>query len=246
MIIDDESRAMNLLRMTVEQSFPGQFLIETAQSGEEGLSKLSSFKPELLFLDIEMPSMSGFDILAASRNAQFKVIFTTAHNEYAIKAIRYNALDYLLKPIDIAELQDAIGRFDRQKNAHTSVYKKQLENFLSNREKTIAITTYEGVVLLEVDNIIRCEANLNYTNFILSEGRNFLSSRTLKEYEDLLEGNGNFIRVHRSHLINIHWVAKFKNDGMLVLKDGSEVPVSRRRKEEVMQKLHARPRAVKH
>jgi two-component system, LytTR family, response regulator len=236
LIIDDESKALNLLKVTMEKTFPGEFVLETAQGSEDGLSKLNEFKPELLFLDIEMPTMSGFDLLAATPEVDFKVIFTTAYNQYAIRAIRYNALDYLLKPINPSELKEAITRFQKQKDKK-QVYGKQLENFFSNKEKNLAITTYDGVVFLEVDSIIRCEADLNYTKFILTDNKTFLSSKTLKEYEDLLAVHNNFLRVHRSHLVNLDYVLKFKNEGCLILKDNTSVPVSRRRKEEVISRL---------
>lgn len=236
LIIDDESRASNLLRVTMERSFPGQFVLETALGSEDGMVKLSNFKPDLLFLDVEMPVMSGFDLLAAFPEINCNVIFTTAHNQYAIRAIRYNALDYLLKPIDPVELKEAIVRFQNQQNKQ-SVYGKQLSNFLSNKEKNLAITTYEGIVFLEVDKIIRCEADLNYTRFILTDNKTFISSKTLKEYDELLCVQDNFLRVHRSHLVNMDYVLKIKKEGMLILKDNSSVPVSRRRKEEVVRRL---------
>jgi two-component system LytT family response regulator len=236
LIVDDESKALNLLKITMERNFPGEFELETAQGSEDGLNKLNSFKPDLLFLDIEMPTMSGFDLLAATPEVDCKVIFTTAYNQYAIRAIRYNALDYLLKPINPAELKEAVQRFQQQQNKK-EVYSKQLENFFSAKEKNLAITTYDGVVFLEVDNIIRCEADLNYTKFILTDNKTFLSSKTLKEYEDLLSVHNNFLRVHRSHLVNLDYVLKFKNEGCLVLKDNSTVPVSRRKKEEVVAQL---------
>lgn len=233
LIVDDESKALNLLKVTMERNFPGEFILETAQGGEEGLAKLTSFKPDLLFLDIEMPSMSGFDLLAAIPDVDCKVIFTTAYNQYAIRAIRYNALDYLLKPINPSELKEAVIRFQLQQNKK-EVYSKQLENFFSNKDKNLAITTYDGVVFLEVDKIIRCEADLNYTKFILLDNKTFLSSKTLKEYEDLLSVHKNFLRVHRSHLVNLDFVLKFKNEGCLILKDSTIVPVSRRKKEDVV------------
>ncbi|RAW00328.1 LytR/AlgR family response regulator transcription factor [Pseudochryseolinea flava] len=238
LIIDDESKARNLLKVTMEKNFPGEFMLETAQGSEDGIEKINQFKPDLLFLDIEMPNMSGFDLLAATPDLDCKVIFTTAYNQYAIRAIRYNALDYLLKPINPVELKDAISRFQQQKN-RKEVYSKQLENFFSNtKEKNLAITTYDGVVFLEVDKIIRCEADLNYTKFVLTDNKTFLSSKTLKDYEDLLTTGNNFLRVHRSHLVNLDFVLKFRNDGGLILKDNSTIPVSRRRKEEVMSRLH--------
>ncbi len=237
LIIDDESRASNLLRMTMERDFGGKFIIETAQGPEEGLRKIVSFNPELLFLDIEMPLMSGFDLLAASPNLNFKVIFTTAYDQYAIRAIRYNALDYLLKPISSRELAEAVDRFLKQRNDNKDVYEKQLENFVSRKDKSLAITTYDGVVFLEIEKIIRCEADLNYTKFFLID-KDFISSKTLKEYEDLLGIHDHFMRVHRSHLVNLNYVLKLKNDGSLILKDNSIIPVSRRRKDEVVKKLN--------
>src|SRR5687768_15146965 len=116
LIIDDESRALNLLRITIEKEFPGKFILETALGPEEGLMKIGNFKPELVFLDIEMPLMNGFDLLLSIPEINFKIIFTTAYDRYAIRAIRYNALDYLLKPINPRELSEAILRFKNQKN----------------------------------------------------------------------------------------------------------------------------------
>jgi two-component system LytT family response regulator len=237
LIIDDESKAVNLLKITIEKNFPGKFQIEIALFPEEGLSKIQSFKPDLLFLDIEMPLMSGFDLLASIPEIDFKVIFTTAYDQYAIRAIRYNALDYLLKPINPGELEEAITRFIKQKDENKEVYGQQLENLFSNKDKNLAITTYDGVIFLEIEKIIRCEADLNYTKFILTENKHFLSSKTLKEYEDLLAIHSNFMRVHRSHLVNLDYILKFKNEGFLVLKDNSMVPISRRRKDDVMKKL---------
>jgi two-component system, LytTR family, response regulator len=237
LIIDDEGKAVNLLKMTIENNFPGKFVVETSLDPEEGLAKIQSFKPDLLFLDIEMPLLSGFDLLAATPEIDFKVIFTTAYDQYAIRAIRYNALDYLLKPINPRELGEAISRFLKQKDENKEVYGQQLENLFSNKEKNLAITTYDGVIFLEIDKIIRCEADLNYTKFILTDNKHFLSSKTLKEYEDLLAIHANFMRVHRSHLVNLDYILKFKNEGFLVLKDNSMIPISRRRKEEVMKKL---------
>ncbi|MBT1701702.1 LytR/AlgR family response regulator transcription factor [Chryseosolibacter indicus] len=233
LIVDDESKAINLLKITMERNFPGQFLLETAQGGEDGLNKLNSFKPDLLFLDIEMPSMSGFDLLAAKHDVDCKVIFTTAYNNYAIRAIRYNALDYLLKPISPVELKEAVHRFQEQQSK-SEVYQRQLENFFHSQEKNLAITTYDGVVFLEVDKILRCEADMNYTKFFLDGSKTFVSSKTLKEYEDLLTVHSNFLRVHRSHLVNFNYVVKFKHEGLLLLKDTTCVPVSRRKKEDVI------------
>jgi two-component system, LytTR family, response regulator len=239
LIIDDEPRAASLLRKTIEDNFKGEFDIETSLLPQEALAMIGSFKPELIYLDIEMPGMTGFELLATLPSIDFKVIFTTAHDHYAIRAIRYNALDYLLKPVNADELTGAIDRFHQQKHDGHDVYRYQLTSLLSQQEKTLAITTYDGIVFLEIDKIIRCEADLNYTRFILAGDKYFVSSKTLKEYEDLLCTHSNFMRVHRSHLVNIDYLLKFKHDGSLLLKDDSVIPVSRRRKEFVMQKLCA-------
>jgi len=244
LIIDDESRAINLLKTTIERDFASQFQIETAHYPEEGIEKILHYKPELVYLDIEMPLMTGFELLTRIPEIDFKVIFTTAYAHYAIRAIRYNALDYLLKPVNPMELTDAIARFliQRQKYEDRELYSRQLENLFANNEKNLAITTYDGVVFLELDKIIRCEADLNYTKFILTDNKSFVSSKTLKEYEDLLGSHENFIRVHRSHLVNVDYLVKFKNEGSLVLKDNSCVPISRRRKDDVMKRLHVAAR----
>lgn len=243
LIIDDESKARNLLKVTMERIFPGQFLLETADDSEDGLLKIHYFKPDLLFLDIEMPMMNGFDFLAAIPEIDCKVIFTTAHDQYAIRAIRYNALDYLLKPINPVELKEAVERYQSQRG-RKDTYSRQIENFFEHKERNLAITTYDGVVFLEVDTIIRCEADLNYTRFVLTDNKTFVSSKTLKEYEDLLTVHNNFLRIHRSHLVNLDYVLKFKSEGLLVLKDSSSVPISRRRKEEVVSRLSVRSTAV--
>lgn len=238
LIIDDESKAVNLLKKTIEYNFHGQFEIETALLPEEGIAKIRHFHPELIYLDIEMPGMTGFELLEALPEINFKVIFTTAHDHYAIRAIRHNALDYLLKPVNADDLAAAVFRFFHQQHDDGSVYQRQLKGFFAHEDRSLAITTCDGVVFLELDNIIRCEADLNYTRFILAGNKSFVSSKTLKEYEDLLTSHGNFVRVHRSHLVNINYLLKFKSDGNLLLKDDSIVPVSRRRKEEVMHKLY--------
>lgn len=243
LIVDDESRAVNLLKTTIERNHTGQFQIETAFSPEEGLEKIDRFKPELLYLDVEMPSMTGFELLATLPEINFKVIFTTAYDRYAIQAIRYNALDYLLKPVNPGELDEAILRFQDRKNDDKEVYEKQLRNLSTNNDRSLAITTSDGVVFLELDKIIRCEADLNYTKFFLAGSKSFLSSKTLKEYDDLLTTHDNFIRVHRSHLLNINYLLKAKNDGNLILSDDSVIPISRRRKKEVMSRISPQPTA---
>jgi two-component system, LytTR family, response regulator len=186
--------------------------------------------------------MNGFDFLNRAVNCDFDVIFTTAFDKYAIKAIRFSALDYLLKPVDITELQSAINRH-LVKNKFRGTEKDELvNNLISNLQLKdpsafkLALSTAEGVFFLEPASIIRCEGENNYTRFYLSDRKPILVSKTIKEYEDILYDHG-FVRVHKSHLINTRFVSLLDKDGTLLLKDGSQVVVSRRKKEEVLKLL---------
>lgn len=236
LIVDDEESSIRMLASKLEEIYPRQFEIFTAYDSVDATLKIATHKPKLVFLDIQMPGMNGFELLATLKNVNFKVIFITAHNEYAIRAIRFNALDYLLKPIVEDELIQAMTRFQQHVENVDSTYNEQLKNVLAMKNQRLAISTYEGVVFLDLDKIIRCEAELNYTKFYLSDNTKLISSKTLKEYEELLFDK-DFIRVHRSHLINVNFVAKFKNDGSLVLKDKTVVPISRRKKDIVSNKF---------
>lgn len=238
LIIDDEINAINLLSKLIEQEFPNQFSIETASGAEEGLDKIGRFNPKLVLLDVEMPIMNGFELLSAVPEINFMVIFTTAFDRYAIQAIKYSALDYILKPIRISELGTSISKFLGNTENNRLNYTKQMDNFLSRKNKNLAITTMEGIAFLEIQKIIRCEAEDNYTHFFLADSPPFIASKTLKEYDELLVPHKNFMRVHRSHLINLDYVIEFRNEGSLVLKDHSVVPISRTKKEEVIQRLN--------
>jgi len=185
-----------------------------------------------------MPEGSGFDLLESITERNFKVIFVTAYDHYAIKAIRYSAFDYLLKPINTIELQKAIERVKVEMQQDKSESKKQYETLLFNRShasKRIALPSVQRLLFVDVKDIIRCEAESNYTYVYLNSGEKEIVSKTLKEYEELLVENG-FLRVHQSHLINIQMIKSYeKSDGgYLLMNDNSQVPISRLRKEKVM------------
>ncbi len=244
LIIDDERRARNILKLLIERHIPAITEIQLAENATEGLRKIRSFKPHLLFLDIEMPLMDGFDLLSELETRDFDLIFTTAYDQYAIQAIKFSALDYLLKPIEVEELKAAVHRF--QENIEKAVEKNQLyQNLLQSLNPTekvkpkLAISTQNGAVFLFLDDIIRCESQSNYTMFYLNNGKKLLASRTLKEYDSILS-EYQFLRVHKSHLVNLNFVERYSNDGILHLKGKGQVMVSRRKKILVKSKLGIR------
>jgi two-component system LytT family response regulator len=208
------------------------FDIEAIPAGENvqsGIKAIEEIKPDIVFLDIQMPDGTGFDVLRSVKNKNFEVVFITAHEEFAIKAIKFSALDYLLKPIDPSELRAAVERaiqaVDDKKE--DSQFEALQNNIQPNQKRRLVLKTQESVYVVELHEIIRCEADRNYTSFFLVGGKKILVSKTLKEYETLLSSH-NFLRVQQSHLINLDYVDRYDkgNGGSVVMKDGSEVPLS--------------------
>jgi len=244
LIIDDEALSADMLNYLIEKNVPAISQVKRTTSAMEGLSMIESFKPEILFLDIQMPFLSGFELLAKLPSHPFSVIFTTAFNKYAIKAIRFSALDYLLKPIDADELVQAIDRYLLQKNE-----KKQSQdlysNFMNNlqasegKQYRLALHTHQGLKLVTPQDIIRCEASNNYTIFYLTDNTSITTSKTIKEYEEILS-EYNFVRVHKSHLVNLSFVEQLTNKHQLLLSNKTLVDVSRRRKSELLEVLKKR------
>lgn len=241
LLIDDEERATDSLRLMIEKMVPAIQEVKVCNDSRNAAAVISGFKPGLVFLDIQMPHLNGFQLLEKMPTKDFKLIFTTAYNEYAIQAIRFSAFDYLLKPIDAEELQASVQRFLETRQD----YKEQfdlLKNIMHNiqaptaDEFRLALPTKEGVHYLYPGDIIRCEAIGNYTRFHLQQHAPCLISKTLGEYDTLLSPH-HFIRTHKSHLVNRKFISFIDHDGFAILKDGSKVEVSRRRKEEVMAAL---------
>jgi len=237
LIVDDEERACSVLRSLIEKYTPEITDLEVVNNSSDAYYKIKEYQPDLLFLDIQMPFMNGFDLLNKLEDIHFDIIFTTAFNQYAIKAIRFSALDYLLKPIDIMELRSAVNRFlIRKQNLQPAapLYRNLVENFsaTSHDEHSLAINGVHGIQFFKVSEIIRLEGERNYTQFHLTGNRNYLSSKTLKEYEEILAEKG-FVRIHKSHLVNSKFVSSVDSDGKMILKDHSEVEISRRRLTEV-------------
>ena len=245
LIIDDELKARNILDHYVKNFIPEITEVRQADSVDAALEILTQFKPNIVFLDVEMPHKNGFDFLLAIQDPSFDVIFTTAYNQYAIQAIRFSALDYLLKPVDPDELKAAVLRYMEKKES--AAEKKELfNNLVQNIEKKdvkdfrIAVPSNEGVFFFMIDEILRLEADRSYTHIHLVNKRPFIASKTLKHIEEMLD-EFKFIRTHKSHLVNPRHITRVSNDHEFVLlTDGAKVEVSRRKKEEVLQQLNLR------
>lgn len=245
LIIDDEQKARNILHHFVSNFIPEVKELQQAASVDEALQLLQTFKPDIVFLDVEMPHKNGFDFLTAVPDASFDVIFTTAYNQYAIQAIRFSALDYLLKPVDPEELKAAVQRHLEKKESEEQ--KKELySNLVQNIEKKevkdfkIAVPSTEGVHFFRVEEILRLEADSSYTHIHLVNRKPFIASKTLRHFEEMLE-EFHFIRTHKSHLVNPKHITRISNDNsFVILTDGSQVEVSRRKKDEVQEQLKMR------
>jgi two-component system LytT family response regulator len=241
-IIDDEMHSIETLKWKVEKFGEGVHILETFTDPVAGLEYLKSHDIDLLFLDIEMPILNGFELLSRLQDIHFNVIFTTAYDEFGIKAIKFSALDYLLKPVQPQELQRAIEK--HKANASNKISSEQLRVLFSNVEREdktparIALATKERIEFVEPREMIACESDSNYTLVYLTEDRKRLISRTLKDFEELLTEH-NFFRTHHSHLVNLNHVKEFvrKEGGYLVMSNGMIVPVSRSRREVLLQQF---------
>ena len=240
-MVDDEQSSLDLLNWLIGQYCPDISQVQQARSVADALPIINKWKPDIVFLDIQMPHQSGFELLNSIEEWKFEVIFTTAFNDYAIQAIRFSALDYLLKPIDGQELQKAVERF-KAKRIYAPAGQVLFRHFLQNlssgsREKfKLALADVNDIKYVALDEIIRLQADSNYTHIFLKDKKPFVSAKTLKEYDEILEGH-HFLRVHKSHLVNPQHITQYDRSGLLTLSDGSVVEVSRRKKEYVMDAL---------
>jgi two-component system LytT family response regulator len=229
LIVDDEARTRELIAKMIDSFGYDLETIPEGSSVETAIKAIHEHQPDIVFLDIQMPDGTGFDVIKAIEGKNFEVIFITAHEEFAIKAIKFSALDYLLKPVDTTELKDALDRAleSIEQRSGGNQFEALKQNINPNEKRRLVLKTQESVHVVDLDDIIRCEADRNYTSFYLKGSKKILVSKTLKEYETLLSSH-NFLRVQQSHLININYVDRYdkKNGGAVVMKDGSEVPLS--------------------
>lgn len=241
-IIDDEESARETLRGMIKAYCPAVKIIQEAGGVLDGITAIENFDPDLVFLDIEMPFGTGFDLLERLSEINFEIIFTTAYNQYAIRAIKVAALDYILKPIDPKELQDAVKKL-RNKNPSGQQSKLQILSEVNKEVNDItrlAIPSSESLDIIEVAKISYCQSVSNYTIFFMEDGHQLVSSKTLKEYESLLPQK-TFLRVHQSFLVNLRQVKKYikGRGGILELKDGTTIDVARDRKAKLLESINA-------
>jgi two-component system, LytTR family, response regulator len=241
-LVDDEESSLNSLREKIIRYCPQVSVIAVCNSAQSAIEAIDTLLPELVFLDIEMPVMNGFLMLQQLTFKNFGLIFTTAYDHYAIKAIRLSALDYLMKPIEIEEIQLAVKKAEERKAAANPGHQFELllENIVhkSNTSRRIAIPTPEGLQFVKLSDIIYLEANINYTYFFLESGQKYIVSRTLKEFEEMLPVD-TFLRIHNSYIINKNFAERYirGEGGQVVLSNGVVLDVSKRKKAEFLKAL---------
>jgi len=239
-IIDDEPYCCETITTLLEDNTEVE-IVAVCYNGADAITAIQKYKPDLVFLDVEMPKMNGFEMLEQFSSVNFEIIFTTSYDQYALKAIRFSAIDYLLKPIDSEELQKAIQKVIQRSQKPIA---EQLEILMQKFHQPttpinkIALPTMEGLQMIPVDSIISCESDSNYTILLLKNNKKIIVSRTLKEIEELLEEHS-FIRVHRCYLANLNEVEKYVKGegGYLVMSDGTSIDVARNKKEALLKKL---------
>jgi two-component system, LytTR family, response regulator len=243
-IVDDELKSRESLKILIEDFCEGVTVKALCQNISEAIEAIDSYKPDVVFLDIQLQRETGFDLLNQLRNVDFDVIFTTAFSEYAIKAFKYSAVDYLLKPIDIEELKQSLSKVEKRKGQALG---ERLHHLLDNlRAGTsdnykLALPTADGLVFVKVSEILYCQAASNYTEIILTENRKYIVSRTLKEYEDML-AEQHFYRIHHSYLINLNEIKKYVRGegGYVIMNNDKSLDVSKRKKEGFLSRIGAK------
>lgn len=232
-LIDDERNALDVLVWQLKNYCPDVTVLACCNNVQEAIQEISTHKPDLVFLDIEMPVQSGFSLLETFEDPDFDVIFTTAYNQYAIKAFKFSAFDYLLKPIDADDLKETVARYIGRKRVSIREQIKELALQLQPKPPgKIAIPTNDGLVMFRPEQIIRCESESNYSKVFLDNGKKLIVAKTLKELEEVLEPY-QFYRIHHSHLINLGHVQSYTryDGGFVLMSDGTEVSLAKNRKQ---------------
>lgn len=237
-LVDDERSSLQNLQQKLIEFCPDILVIEMSEKPEDAILLIRQHKPDVIFLDIEMPRMSGLRMLNELTDYTGEIIFTTAYNHYAVDAIRISAFDYLVKPVSIADLQNAVARLVKSKQSETKERLDILRQSLSenkSQEDKIAVPTSDGLEFLQIKNIIHIESSSNYSKIFLLTGKSMLVTRLLKDFEDILTPY-RFYRVHNSHLINLNYIQKYirGEGGQVMLQNGDIVDVSRRKKDEFL------------
>ncbi|MBL7919836.1 MAG: response regulator transcription factor [Bacteroidia bacterium] len=243
-IIDDEPKGINTLKILIEKHIEDVKVVAECTKASDGIITIENYKPEIVFLDINMPEMTGFELLEKLSWKNFNLIFTTAHQEYALKALKINAIDYLLKPIDYKELQFAVNKIKVQQaknkiNQNQFDYDKLISSINQYQRKKIIINSKSGIESIDAPEIFYLESMSNYTQIYLNDSKFILTSKTLKEFDSLLcNTDRNFMRVHNSFIINLHKATRYlKDEEAIILTNGQKIPLSKSRKDEFFEWL---------
>ncbi|MBK7557023.1 MAG: response regulator transcription factor [Chitinophagaceae bacterium] len=235
-IVDDEPDSIELLKIELTTHCPQVAVAGTYTNSTKAVNDIEKLQPDLLFLDIEMPGMNGFEMLEKILHLNFSIIFITAYNQYALKAFRFNALDYLVKPIDSIDLIEAVAKAEKKMKptaAQLNLVQRQLRGELPNK---IAIQGNNGITFIDLNEIVYVEASNNYSRLLLTDKKLFTISKTLKDVQEVLE-ESHFLRVHRQYIINLNRVKQFnRNEGILTMDNGDHIPVARNQKERLVEK----------
>ncbi|MCB9232728.1 MAG: response regulator transcription factor [Bacteroidia bacterium] len=241
-IIDDEPKARGILRLLLAEFKPGFEITGEAGDVESGLKLIYQTRPDVVLLDVRMPDGTGFDLIGRLEPPHPKIIFVTAYDQYALQAIRLSAIDYILKPVIPTDLMSALEKAEElmDEESMESRIRTAIDNYKSpNSIGKIVLKTAESIIVVRIDEVVRCQSEANYTTFFLENGRSLVVSKPLKEYEVMLSPGG-FLRVHQSHLINLQFFREFrKKDDLVVLTDGSEAPVASRKKDILLRAIDA-------
>ncbi len=246
LLLDDDQQVLILLENLLEKQFPAIQILGKAKTVKEGIKLIDELKPDLIFLDIEFPDGDGFTILDSVSHTNFETIFISSHDQFAMKAFEYSALHYLKKPIIPAEVNDALSRLDLENENEFSTQIKKIKDGLIDREPKLIIPTTEGLDIIKIKDIKRCEASDVYTIFHMVNGKKYMASKSLNNYEKLLD-DIHFFRIHSKHLINMQYLVQYKKGkgGYVVLEQGDELEVSVRKKMDFMNRLKDYARSLK-
>ena len=239
-LVDDESNSLEMMEWLLKTYCPDVKIEAMCNSAEKGLEAIHTLKPDVVFLDIEMPHMNGFDMLEQFDRLFFDVVFCTAYDQFAIKAFKYSALNYLLKPVDPDDLKETIRRIKERRAIPTREQIELLMNGIKNSQKPtanrIALTANDGLIFVSTHDILYCQAESNYTTVVLTNNRKIMVSKVLKDIDEALSGP-DFYRVHNSYLVNLNHIQKFVrgDGGYVVMNDGMSIGISRSRRQEFME-----------
>ncbi|HKR04481.1 MAG TPA: LytTR family DNA-binding domain-containing protein [Bacteroidia bacterium] len=243
LIVDDEKDQRDVLSSMLRDNFPGYQILDRCGSVDETITKIGTLKPQLVFLDVLLPPLTGFDVLTRLKQVNFEVIFATSYEKYALHALKVSAVDFLLKPFSLEDLKQALEKFEKrilQKSSqnHIDLLLQNIKNSTSEKMR-IALPTFTGFVFAQVSDIVRCQSDDMYTTFYFYDKSKLMVSRTLKECEELL-GEWGFFRTHASHLINMRFIKEYLRGegGQVTMTDGSTVDVSRRKKDDFVKALN--------